>query len=198
MATETSTLSRQPTKLDYASPTQFRFGIHQLPKVEFFTIGCNLPGINMGDAVFPTPFKDIPVMGDRLTYENLTINFIVDEHLENYRSLHEWMVAIGFPKDRKQFSDFRSNTSNTPEPPPISTSQDFADTKISTSVSALFSDANLVVLSNKNNAIVQVLFRNLYPVSLSGLQYAQDATDVQYLTATADFSYQIYEFSDVG
>ena len=91
-----------------------------------------------------------------------------------------------------------SNTSNTPEPPPISTSQDFADTKISTSVSALFSDANLVVLSNKNNAIVQVLFRNLYPVSLSGLQYAQDATDVQYLTATADFSYQIYEFSDVG
>ena len=198
MATETSPLSRQPTKLDYASPTQFRFGIHQLPKVEFFTIGCNLPGINMGDAVFPTPFKDIPVMGDRLTYENLTINFIVDEHLENYRSLHEWMVAIGFPKDRKQFSDFRSNTSNTPEPPPISTSQDFADTKISTSVSALFSDANLVVLSNKNNAIVQVLFRNLYPVSLSGLQYAQDATDVQYLTATADFSYQIYEFSDVS
>ncbi len=198
MATETSPLSRQPTKLDYASPTQFRFGIHQLPKVEFFTIGCNLPGINMGDAVFPTPFKDIPVMGDRLTYENLTINFIVDEHLENYRSLHEWMVAIGFPKDRKQFSDFRSNTSNTPEPPPISTSQDFADTKISTSVSALFSDANLVLLSNKNNAIVQVLFRNLYPVSLSGLQYAQDATDVQYLTATADFSYQIYEFSDVS
>ena len=198
MATETSPLSRQPTKLDYASPTQFRFGIHQLPKVEFFTIGCNLPGINMGDAVFPTPFKDIPVMGDRLTYENLTINFIVDEHLENYRSLHEWMVAIGFPKDRKQFSDFRSNTSNTPEPPSLSTSQDFADTKISTSVSALFSDANLVVLSNKNNAIVQVLFRNLYPVSLSGLQYAQDATDVQYLTATADFSYQIYEFSDVS
>ena len=198
MATETSPLSRQPTKLDYASPTQFRFGIHKLPKVEFFTIGCNLPGINMGDAVFPTPFKDIPVMGDRLTYENLTINFIVDEHLENYRSLHEWMVAIGFPKDRKQFSDFRSNTSNTPEPPPISTSQDFGDTKISTSVSALFSDANLVLLSNKNNAIVQVLFRNLYPVSLSGLQYAQDATDVQYLTATADFSYQIYEFSDVS
>ena len=60
----------------------------------------------------------------------------------------------------------------------------FADPKLSTSVSALFSDANLVLLSNKNNAIVQVLFRNLYPVSLSGLQYAQDATDVQYLTAT--------------
>ena len=107
-------VSRQPEKLDYASPTQFKFGIHQLPKVEFFTVGANLPGINLGDAIFPTPFKDIPVMGDRLTYDNITIEFIVDEYLENYRSLHEWMTAIGFPKDRKQFADFRANKSNTP------------------------------------------------------------------------------------
>ena len=102
-------VSRQPEKLDYASPTQFKFGIHQLPKVEFFTVGANLPGINLGDAIFPTPFKDIPVMGDRLTYDNITIEFIVDEYLENYRSLHEWMTAIGFPKDRKQYADFRAN-----------------------------------------------------------------------------------------
>ena len=31
------TVNRQPTKLDYASPTQFKFTISQLPKVEFFT-----------------------------------------------------------------------------------------------------------------------------------------------------------------
>ncbi len=195
---ETGPLSRQPTKLDYASPTQFRFGIHQLPKVEFFTIACNLPGINMGDAIFPTPFKDIPIMGDRITYENLSITFIVDEHLENYRSIHEWMSAIGFPKDRKQFSDFRSNTSNTPETLAAKPSADFRDVKQSTSVSALFSDANLIVLSNKNNAIVEIMFRNMYPVALSGLQYTQDATDVQYITATADFTYQIYEFFDIN
>ena len=39
MTTATSPLSRQPTVTDYSSPTQFRFGINQLPKVEFFTIG---------------------------------------------------------------------------------------------------------------------------------------------------------------
>tara|TARA_B100000029_G_C17427451_1_gene906638 strand:- start:490 stop:1086 length:597 start_codon:yes stop_codon:yes gene_type:complete len=194
---ETGPLARQPTKLDYASPTQFRFGIHQLPKVEFFTIACNLPGINMGDAIFPTPFKDIPIMGDRITYENLSITFIVDEYLENYRSIHEWMTAIGFPKDRKQFSDFRSNTSNTPEALAAVASADFGDVKKATSASALFSDANLIVLSNKNNAILEIMFRNMYPVALGALQYTQDATDVQYLTATADFTYQIYEFSDI-
>ena len=111
-----SALDRQPDKLDYLSPTQFRFGIHQLPKVQFFTTSVNIPNINMGEAVFPTPFKDIPIMGDKLTYENLEISFIVDEFLENYQSLHEWSIyAIGFPKNRKQFGDFRSNISNTPK-----------------------------------------------------------------------------------
>ena len=81
-------LDRQPTKLDYTSPTQFKFGIVQLPKVEFFTTAANLPGITMGEAIFPTPFTDIPVQGDKITYSNLTIDFIVDEFLENYISLH--------------------------------------------------------------------------------------------------------------
>ena len=71
MVTATSPLSRQPTKLDYASPTQFRFGINQLPKVEFFTTDANLPGITAGVATVATPFKDIPTMGDKLEYENL-------------------------------------------------------------------------------------------------------------------------------
>ena len=62
-----SSITRQPTQLDYASPTQFKFGIAQLPKVEFFTTAANLPGITMVDAVFPTPFKDIPFMGEKLT-----------------------------------------------------------------------------------------------------------------------------------
>ena len=108
MAVDTSPLSRQPTKLDYASPTQFRFGIHQLPKVEFFAVTATLPAIALTDVVIPTPFKSITMMGDQLTYDNLSIGFIVDEFLENYLSIHEWLTSIGFPKSRKQFSDFKT------------------------------------------------------------------------------------------
>ena len=54
----------------------------------------------------PTPFKPIPVMGTNLTFSNLSVTFIVDEFLENYRELHDWLTAIGFPKSRKQFRDF--------------------------------------------------------------------------------------------
>ena len=64
MTTSQSPLSRQPTKLDYASPTQFRFILNQLPKVEFFTVATNLPGITLSETVQNTPFKDIPIMGN--------------------------------------------------------------------------------------------------------------------------------------
>jgi|TARA_E500000331_G_scaffold4923_1_gene4779 hypothetical protein len=190
-----SGVDRQPDKLDYASPTQFRFGINQLPKVEFFTTACNLPGINLGQYEYGTPFKNIPIAGDKLTYEQLNITFIVDEFLENYRTLHEWMVGIGFPKNRKQFSDFRSNKStqvssvDTATPSVDSVGKAVPD-------ASFYSDAFLIILSNKNNPIVTIDFQNCFPVSLSSLQYDQSATDVNNLIATATFSYQIYEFLD--
>jgi|TARA_R110000744_G_scaffold322504_1_gene428485 hypothetical protein len=190
MVTETSPLSRQPTKLDYVSPTQFRFGINQLPKVEFFTVGANLPGITAGVAIVPTPFKDIPTMGDKLEYENLSISFMVDEYLENYVSLHNWMTGIGFPKERTQFSTFRDVTSNTPAGGGTP-SVDLIGS--ATADRALYSDAFLMLLSNKNNPIVEVRFQNIFPVSLSALDFTQTATDVEYITATAEFAYQIYE-----
>ena len=189
-------INRQPTKLDYSSPTQFKFNIVQLPKVEYFTTEVNLPGITLGDAIFPTPFTDIPVMGDKLTFDNLTVSFIVDEFLENYRTLHDWMTGIGFPKSRKQFRDFRSNkstqiTSVVRDAPPVDiVSEATPDT-------AFYSDAYLIILSNKNNPIIEVDFQDCYPVSLSALQYDQSATDVQYITASATFSYQLYEFSTI-
>ena len=186
------TVSRQPTKLDYASPTQFKFSINQLPKVEFFTVSANIPDLSLADVVIPTPFKPIPVLGQNLTYGNLSITFIVDEFLENYRELHEWLTGIGFPKDRKQFSEFRSNTANrgTASATPV---QDVGKVGKSVSDSAMFSDATLTVLSNKNNPIVEVRFSSMYPVSLGALEFSQQASDVEYMTVQADFTYQIYE-----
>ena len=187
-----SSITRLPTQLDYASPTQFKFGIVQLPKVEFFTTAANLPGINLGDAVFETPFTNIPMQGDKLTYENLTISFIVDEGLENYLSMHQWLTAIGFPKTREQFKSWRASESVTPTATQ-GISQDIGDVKPPTSTRPMFGDATLTILSNKNNPLVEVRFRDVYPTSLSGLDYSQNAADVDYLTADVTFDYTLYE-----
>ena len=103
--TTTNALSRQPTKLDLASPQQFKFSIIKLPKVEYFCTSANVPGISLGSATQLTPLKDIPVPGDKLTYGDLEISFMVDENLDNYREIHGWLTGIGFPRERQQYTN---------------------------------------------------------------------------------------------
>ena len=64
--------------------------ILQLPKVQFFHTGtCNVPEYQYrSKQYFQHLLKNIPVLPDKVTYENLEITFIVDEKLENYRELH--------------------------------------------------------------------------------------------------------------
>lgn len=192
MATTINALARQPTELDYADPTKFKFSITKLPKVEFFTTAANLPGINLGEAVLPTPFKQVPVMGDDLTFDNLEITFLVDEKLENYRELHQWLVGIGFPKSRTQFSSFKKDEATT-FPTPTSVTGDSRNTGTPSGVQAMFGDATLTIMTSKNNPVIEVRFSDLYPVALSGLAFNQQESDVTYLTATATFTYKLYE-----
>ena len=192
--------ARQPTKLDYASPTQFKFQIIKLPKVEYFCTAANVPGINLGTAEQITPLKDIPLPGDRLQYDTLTIQFLVDENLENYREIHGWLTGVGFPKNYEQFQTLQgASTDRFPSTQNTGTSKEIGEIKKATQDDGgLYSDATLMILTSKNNANLEVRFRNIYPTSLSGLDYNQQAADVDYLTATVTFEYAIYEFATVG
>jgi hypothetical protein len=191
-------IDRQPTKFDYASPTQFKFNITKLPKVEFFCTTVNLPGINLGGTmVQETPLKDIPLPGDKLTYSPLTMDFLVDENLENYREIHGWLVGLGFPTDRKEFRDLLgSGTDRFPTSTGANQLTDPGKVKYkATDTGAVYSDATLNILTSKNTSNIEVRFSDVFPTGLSGLQYDTAATDVQYLTATVTMQYKIYEFA---
>ena len=154
-----------------------------------------MPGISATPIDFATPFKPIPIMGETLTYNDLTITFIVDEYLENYQSLHTWMTGYGFPSNRAEFSTFRDVTSNTPADSGSGPSVDMIGLAIPDK--AMYSDAFLMILSNKNNPILNINFQNIFPVSLGDLTYSQGITDVDYLTVQATFTYLIYKFESV-
>ena len=189
---QVNSLQRQPTELDYADPTKFAFKILKLPTVEFFITQANIPGVNLGESIFPTPLKQIPVQGDDLTFDNLEISFIVDEKLTNYRELHQWLVGIGFPKARSQFASFKTENADAF---PTNTQIKGETTRpgIATGTQAMYGDATLTVLTSKNNPIMEVRFSDLYPVSLSPLQFDQQLTDTTYLTASCTFTYKLYE-----
>ena len=198
--TITNSLARQPTKLDYASSTQFKFSIIKLPKVEYFCTAVNIPGINLGDATQATSLKNIPIPGDKLTYEPLQMTFLVDENLENFQEIHGWLVGLGFPRNHTEFQNLLSSGNDRfPNRNTSSISKEAGKTKFAAAdAGPTLSDATLTVLSSKNNAQVEVRFRDLYPTGLTGLQYNQQAADVDYLTATVSFSYTIYDFANVG
>jgi len=198
--TETNSLNRQPTKLDYAAATQFKFNIIKLPKVEFFCTSVNIPGITLGSTTQATSLIDIPIPGDTLTYGALNVDFLVDENLENYREIHGWLTGLGFPKNHDQFQTF-INAGKDRFPTGDGTAKNreagrVDDTGFDTG--AQYSDATLSILSSKNNPIMEVRYVDLYPTSLSGLIYDQQAGDTSYLSASVSFNYQIYEFATVG
>ena len=193
---------RQPTKMDYASPTQFKFQILKLPKVEFFTTAVNLPGLSLNSIEQQTPLTDIPVPGTKLSYQDLEITFMVDENLENYREIHGWLTGLGFPRARTQFTEaVRAGKDRFPiqgKDTTLSVPGDGArlkDGDPATPIGPLFSDATLNILTSKNNANIEVRFSDVFPVTLSALNFNQQANDVDYLQATVSFKYKLYEFA---
>jgi len=198
--TVTNSLTRQPTKLDYASPTQFKFSILKLPKVEYFCTQVNLPGITLGGSLEQkTPLKDIPIPGDKLTYDPLSMTFLVDENLENFQEIHGWLVGLGFPRDYSEFRNLLSAGDDRFPTKTQSVSTEIGKVKYgSPNVGGIYSDATLTILTSKNNPQLEVRFRDVYPTALTGLTYSQQAIDVDYLTATVSFNYSIYDFANVG
>ena len=198
--TITNAYSRQPTKFDYASPTQFKFQLLKLPKVEYFCTSVNIPGVSLSNIDIATPLKSIPVPGTILNYGDLEMSFLVDENLENYREIHGWLTGLGFPRDHKQAKTLVDAAKD--RFPTGGKSDAVTDAgKVTGSpmpLGPVFSDATLNVLTSKNTANIEVRFSDMFPVALSGLNFNQQANDVDYLSASVTMKYKIYEFATKG
>jgi len=173
-----------PKTYDYLRPNAFRFGVKDIPNVSFTCQSANIPDIQLGYAVQPTPFVDIPTIGDKINFGELAIRFLISEDMSNYLELYRWIVAIGFPKDYNQFSTF---VKDRPSRFPFVTKLD------GTSEILAYSDATLTILDSTNTAKVNIIFKNLFPTSLSALDFDIASGSVEYFTAIASFKYTIFE-----
>ena len=194
-----TTGTNQPTVFDYAAQTQWRITFDRLPKCSWFCTSTNIPGITLGEAQYATPMQDIVVTGDKLTFETLNVQFIVDEEYENYRELWDWIVGIGFPKQHSQFTEALSGSNRQTlqslgSSAPSSIGSGGSNTPSET---ALYSDATMLIYNSKNIAKLELNFKDIFPINLGGLQYTQDATDVEYLKADASFRFLYYDFKVV-
>ena len=172
--------SNQIDNRNYLSPIGFKFMISKVPKADFFSNEASIPGINLGFTLQPNYLRDLPVAGDKLTYEDFTLSFFVDENLENYLQVHNWLRGLGFPDSIQEFIDLKTSDTYSPDPSAKNALNEY-------------SDATLFIYNSNFNEIAKVKFKDVFPVSLSTINFSATTDDINYVTAEATFKYSIYD-----
>jgi hypothetical protein len=156
-----------PNEINQLNVVSFQTNFTRLPNVNFFCQRVNIPAISLGILTQSTPFSDAPTEGDTLVFEQMTMNFYVNEDLSNYLEVYNWLISLGFPDDNVQFnlkdSALRSNTNET-----------------------FKSDMNLILETNKSNPNYSVTFKD---VSLGSIELDVAATSLEPIVVDATFAY---------
>ena len=170
-----------PNNQNFLSPVGFKFVIGRTPNVDYFCQRASIPEVEIGVREISTPIKDYQVPGDKITYNDLRLTFLVNENLDNYYEIYKWMKGLTNPKDFDEFYTYINKV----------------DEKGRTNTfSKQMSDARLLILNSNYNVISAINFYNIFPTSLTTLDFDSSATDINYFTAEVNFKYTLYEITD--
>ena len=170
----TSSFPNQISNRNFLAPVGFKFTLSKDPKISFFCNSARIPEISLGFPVQPTYLKDLDIPGDRLSYGDFSLRFLVDENMENYMSVHNWLTGLGFPETAQQFKDLTTNDDGVRD------------------LSKQFSDGSLHILNSNFRDVAIVKFKDLFPISLTSLDFEATDTDINYFTAEVTFKYTVY------
>ena len=186
MTDSVSPFDKQIANRNYMSPVGFKLILTKTPKVDFLCQSANIPQISMGTAIQPSYLKDIPVPGDKVLYDDLTVRFLVDEKMENYLAIYKWITGLGYPENLGQYNQLKKDDIRTD-----ASATDDADPRYFE-----FSDATLQVLNSNYRPSVLVNFKDAFPTSLSTLDFDVTTRDYNYFTAEVSFKYTIFNITD--
>jgi hypothetical protein len=152
----------QPKNRNFLNPVGFLLKLQKFEGVDFFCQSANLPDISMPVTQIASKFRNLPIIpGGGVDFGDLTVTFIVDEELLNYASIHKWIRDNGN-------ADKMQTSSEYPE----------------------YSNSQLHILTSNYNTNHIVEYRNIFPYSLTQMQFDATVNDVDYLTATVTFKFQ--------
>jgi hypothetical protein len=170
-----SAFNKQIGNRNFLSPVGFKFSLAKEPKVDFFSNSARIPEISLGTATQPSYLKDVDIPGDKLSYGDFSLRFMVDEGLVNYMKIHNWMTGLGYPDSTQDFKDLTTNDNSIRD------------------LNEQFSDGSLHILNSNFRDVAIVKFRDLFPVYLTSLEFEASDTDINYFTAEVTFKYTLYD-----
>ena len=180
---EVSSISTTPVA-NFLRPNAFRFSIKNLPSVAFTCQSANLPSLSLGYTSQPTPFIDIPHVGDKNVFGDFTIRFIITEDMSNYIELYEWLVALGFPTDYNQYRNFTGERLNR---------FPFVKDSRGAPIAIAYSDATLTILDSNNVPKTNINFKDAFPTSVEALDFDITSSSVEFFVGIASFKYKQFE-----
>jgi hypothetical protein len=176
--------SNQIQNRNFLSSVGFKFTLTRARKVSFFSNSANVPGLSLGVAQQPTYLKDIDIPGDKMVFEDFNLRFIVDENLENYMQIQNWMRGLGYPESLNEIYNLQRQETN-------------LNTTLNKQMN-IYSDGTLQALNSNNRVQFEVVFKDMFPYSLSALEFDSTNPDVEYFTAEVSFKYTIYNILDAS
>lgn len=167
-----------PANLSPLSPNGYMFTLRRLPELSYFCQEVSLPSISLPEATQLNPFSKIPLAGDQIDFDTLRVQFLIDEKMENYKAIHNWIIGLGFPENNSQYTSAIEG----------------AALLGADEVAKSYSDATLVILGNNNVPIQVIQFADCVPESLESITFTSTNQDVQYLIGSVSFRYTYYKF----
>ena len=167
----TTLSSTQPSNINQLNIVNFEINFSRLPTVEYFCQRVNMPAVILGDTFQPTPFLNTPVEGDTLVFESVNMSFILDEDMQNYIEMYDWLTALGFPREYGQFRALQ-------------------DAGSATEYSSKFSEMDIILHTNKSNPNYKVTFNDVFPTSISAVQFDTTASSLDPIIVDATFNFK--------
>lgn len=156
----------QPLTNNYLANNRFQFFLKRCPTLTHFCQRVSIPSIGFGISIQANPTGiDIKRPGTQYAFEDISVSFLIDENMKNWLEIYNWMTSIGI---------FTSCNEMLLE-----------DQKIS--------QAYLYVTNSAYVPILSVVFHNIFPVYLSGVNFDSTIADTDPIIANATFSFTHYE-----
>ena len=169
-----------PCNTDLLQVTKYILTFPRITSTVFFCQSVNIPGITSGTPVQNTPFKDLNIPGDKLLYDDFQMEFLIDEELQSWTSIYDWMRGIAFPHEFAEYKNLNHQTrysENAPYPQ--------------------YADAELKLLSTTNQPLVSFKFHDCFPIALSGFKMDIRLSADNVLTAISTFKYKTLSISRI-
>jgi hypothetical protein len=155
-------IRNQPTNLNQLNVVSFETNFLRMPNVSYFCQRVSIPSITLSNTIQATPYSSIPIEGDVLEFEDLSLSFIVDEDMQNYLELYNWLQSLGFPDRYAQFDN---------------------------ETLAIKSDMNIIIHTNKSNPNYSIGFKDVFPTSLGTIAFDTNATTLDPIVVDVIFKY---------